>query len=251
MKRGTADNPKTKRLARALGVETWGACGVLELLWHFTAKHAIKGDIGRWSDQEIADAIDWKDDSEKFVKTLVETGWLDLCKDHRLLVHDWEDHADESVKKTLKNRSEDFAKHSGKVKKRSARLSFPSLAKPKPSQASLCSEPQAASEPPDLEVVMSFETVGEGPKIWGLAQAKLDEYQQSYPGIDALAECRKALQWSRDNPTKRKTAKGMPKFLSGWLSRAQDSGRPAMANGQHELRPALDPNIFKVPEDRT
>lgn len=83
----------------------------------------------------------------------------------------------------------------------------------------ICSEPPkaAASEP----AALVFDCVGE-PKTWDLTETKLAEYRETFPGIDALAECRKALQWTRDNPTKRKTAKGMTRFLGSWLARAQD-----------------------------
>ncbi len=108
MKRGTIDNPKTARLAAALGLETWGAVGILESLWHFAARHAIRGDVGRWTDEDIANAIGWKGDSAVLIEALVKSRWLDKSKKHRLLVHDWHDHADQSVSKTLRNRSETF-----------------------------------------------------------------------------------------------------------------------------------------------
>ncbi len=55
--------------------------------------------------------------------------------------------------------------------------------------------------------------------------SKVSEYRATFPGLDVEGECRKALQWTRDNPTRRKTARGMPKFLFGWLERAQNGGR--------------------------
>ena len=71
---------------------------------------------------------------------------------------------------------------------------------------------------------MSFLTNGPGPKEWHLHQSKVDEYKESFPGVDVLAECKKARQWCIDNPTKRKTARGMTKFLGGWLAREQNRG---------------------------
>ena len=56
-------------------------------------------------------------------------------------------------------------------------------------------------------------------KTWGLTAAKLAEYRETFPGFDVEAELRLARQWCIDNPGKRKTAKGMPKFLTSWLSR--------------------------------
>jgi hypothetical protein len=90
----------------------------------------------------------------------------------------------------------------------------------------VCSEPATpASEPPaepSPKVVMTFPIVGQKAKTWDLTESKLAEYRESFPGVDVLAECRKALQWARDTPEKRKTARGMPRILTRWLSKAQD-----------------------------
>lgn len=60
------------------------------------------------------------------------------------------------------------------------------------------------------------------PKEWGLSQERIDEYVSLYPQVPIVSECRKARQWLIDNPTRTKTAQGMPKFLTGWLCRASD-----------------------------
>jgi hypothetical protein len=109
MKRGTLDHPKTLHLARLLGVQRWGAIGILESLWHFAAKHALRGDVGRWSDEQIAEAIGWTDNPERLIEALVQARWLERSAEHRLIVHDWHDHADDSVRKTLRNRNLTFA----------------------------------------------------------------------------------------------------------------------------------------------
>lgn len=111
MKRTGIDHPKTKRLAKLLSAPHFTAVGLLECLWHFAARHAIRGDIGRWSDDEIADAVGWPaDDAGRLVTALVDAGWLDRCQQHRLVVHDWSDHCDESTKKTVQRKGWEFAK---------------------------------------------------------------------------------------------------------------------------------------------
>lgn len=52
--------------------------------------------------------------------------------------------------------------------------------------------------------------------------SKLSEYRESFPGVDVIAEARKARQWCIDNPAKRKTARGMAAFLSRWFSKEQN-----------------------------
>ena len=59
---------------------------------------------------------------------------------------------------------------------------------------------------------------------WTLSQRKLSEYRSSFPELGLEVEFRKAAQWLRDNPSRRKTRRGMHKFLGSWLARVQDSG---------------------------
>ncbi len=68
-------------------------------------------------------------------------------------------------------------------------------------------------------VVLEFPTV-DGTH-WQFLESKLAEYRQTFPDVDAEQECRKARQWCVDNPSRQKTSRGMLKFLSGWLNRAE------------------------------
>lgn len=113
MKRGTPDHWKMKDLARRLNVPpmyaiAW-ANGVMERIWHYTAKYCPQGDIGRVPDEEIAEVCGWPVKAAgRLVEALVQSRWLDRSSAHRLLVHDWQEHADQSVKKTLANRGLSF-----------------------------------------------------------------------------------------------------------------------------------------------
>lgn len=109
MKRGTPDHPKTAALAQALDVHRLTAIGLLEQLWHWTARYAPRGDIGRWPAQTIAQGLYWDGEPEKLERALIDSGWLDEDPEHRLLVHDWAQHADDAVKKSLARHKMDFA----------------------------------------------------------------------------------------------------------------------------------------------
>ena len=104
MKRGTPDHPKAARLQKALGCSVLEAIGLLEMLFHFTAKYAIQGNIGKWSNAQIAEGVKWPGDPELLIRALVDSEWMDEDPEYRLVVHDWHEHADQSVKKTLANR---------------------------------------------------------------------------------------------------------------------------------------------------
>lgn len=108
MKRGTPNHPKTVALAAALGVDRCVAVGLLEGLWHFAGAYARRGDVGRHSDSHIAAGLGTSIDPEVLVKALLDSGWLDACKCHRLRIHDWPEHADVAVQKTNEVKTRGF-----------------------------------------------------------------------------------------------------------------------------------------------
>ena len=85
-----------------------------------------------------------------------------------------------------------------------------------------CSErpEDRASEP-----VLDFETIGKGEQTWALTEDLLAVLAEAYPDLDILAEAKKAKAWLIANPHRRKTPRGMPSFLRGWVERAQNSGK--------------------------
>lgn len=77
------------------------ATAILERLWHATIVGAVRGDIGRFDNDCIAEMCGWLGDADYLISILVECGWLDLDDNHRLLVHDWEQHAPRHVKQNI------------------------------------------------------------------------------------------------------------------------------------------------------
>lgn len=108
MKRGGPEHPKVHALASLLGKPKYAAVGILESLWHFAQEYAQAGDIGRYSDDAIARWVCWDDASTVLVDALVEAGWLDKCDCHRLRIHDWPQHADQTVQRVLANKHQSF-----------------------------------------------------------------------------------------------------------------------------------------------
>ena len=104
-RRGTLYLAKTRRLARRLGRDAPGALGILEALWHVAAKERPQGDVGRGFDNaDLADAMLYGGDPDQLVEALVAEGWLDRHPQLRLVVHDWPDHADNTVRTDLERR---------------------------------------------------------------------------------------------------------------------------------------------------
>lgn len=84
--------------------------------------------------------------------------------------------------------------------------------------------PQAAASAAVELTEFVFPTSGTRAKDWTLTKAKLAEYITSFPGLDVPAQLRLARQWCRDKPRQRKTATGMPGFITSWLGRSQNRG---------------------------
>lgn len=243
MKRGTPEHPKTTRLARTLRVGRAQAVGTLEVLWHWCARYAQQGDVGKFANCEIAAGAYWAGDPDKLIDALVECGWLEVHATHRLIVHDWHEHADDAVKKWLSRHGLKFLSCPDNVGTESGQCpDSGSLPKPKPkpkplpdtsTNVDVCSEPPSATaEPP----VLLFPVVGKDTSEWGLSPTLLKTFVESYPGVDVLAECKAAKAWCVANSTKRKTPRGMPAFLNRWLAKAQDSGRQS-GNGRTASNP--------------
>lgn len=114
MKRGTPEHPKTRDLANILGIPILHAVGILEAMFHFAAKYARNGAIGSGSNALFAKQIGWEGDPDALVDALLNAkgtkthGWLERHDTYRLVIHDWHEHADDSVRKTMHRNGELF-----------------------------------------------------------------------------------------------------------------------------------------------
>lgn len=119
MKRGTPDHPKTKRLMQILNCDQITAVGILEMVWHWAARYAPQGDIGRWSPEHIAAGIGWGHGARALVDALADAGYFDRHRKHRYLIHDWHEHAEDAVKKYIARNNLTFLTMSRRVRTKS------------------------------------------------------------------------------------------------------------------------------------
>ena len=115
MKRGTIEHPKVAVLAMRLNLHLLTTIGLLEALWHWTARFCPDGGIGRYTDDAIVAGIHWDTslgNPRRVIPALTsvngESRFLDPCDECRLGVHDWHEHADEAVRKFLSRNGQLF-----------------------------------------------------------------------------------------------------------------------------------------------
>ncbi len=81
----------------------------------------------------------------------------------------------------------------------------------------ICTEPEeSVSMPSAITLPLNDKS------LFGIYQPDIDGWKELYPAVDILQELRKMKGWLDSNPAKRKTRKGIKRFINGWLSREQD-----------------------------
>lgn len=113
MKREALNHPKLKLLARDLNCSLNEVRGLMWSLWGLAGFSFPRGDVGRLTNEEIALAVDYEGDHDFLVERLIARRLLDVIDDEdgRLFVHDWHEHADDSVQYRLARSKEPSGTH--------------------------------------------------------------------------------------------------------------------------------------------
>lgn len=105
MKAGTQNHVKVRRLMRIAQIPLYRAVGILESIWLLCADCCDEGNIGKFTDEEIADYLGWDGPNpSELVRHLSDSGWLDPHPTYRYTVHDWLDHAPEYIRERIRKR---------------------------------------------------------------------------------------------------------------------------------------------------
>ncbi|MEJ8760607.1 helix-turn-helix domain-containing protein [Enterocloster sp. HCN-30185] len=89
----------------------------------------------------------------------------------------------------------------------------------------ICSEPEkSAPSGTGIKIPLADGTYFDVP------EDKIPLWKQAYPAVNIDQELKKIIAWCDANPTKRKTRRGVTKFINSWLDRSQNQGRGT--NGQ-------------------
>lgn len=70
-------------------------------------------------------------------------------------------------------------------------------------------------------------------KGYKLSPAFVAELISAYPGLDVAQELQRARLWLIANPAKRKTVRGMSKFLNGWMGRQKPASTGKNTKSRH------------------
>ena len=79
-----------------------------------------------------------------------------------------------------------------------------------------CSEPLTSSAPEVPALILNDNTE------WLPSEDDLEGWLRLYVGVDVIRELARMREWCKSNPTKRKTRKGIRRFVQTWLDREQN-----------------------------
>lgn len=71
--------------------------------------------------------------------------------------------------------------------------------------------------------------------LYPITQQDINGWIEIYPSVDVMQELRKMRGWLDANPTKRKTSRGIRRFVNSWLSRSQDEGGVKIGKKNNEI----------------
>ena len=86
-------HPKTRRMAKQLGVSLPAVVGHLHYLWWWAMDFAQDGDVTGFDNDEVAEAALWDGNSVEFFQALASSGFIDVIheegQDEKCILHDW------------------------------------------------------------------------------------------------------------------------------------------------------------------
>jgi len=247
---------KFLRLKRALNLPHYAAVGILESLWLFAQANARDGNLERFSPEDIAAALEWPGNAAELVKSMTDSGWLDASPG--LKIHDWDEHSPRWVRGVLarQERKRESKKdcqtnptecgtelhtelrtqlptelgtesltECGTTKYKTKTKTKPNIQKPL-SRFFPGAENPASGVEPISPAVFVFPVIGPGGTEWALTEKHIQDFSNLFPGVDCLGQFRSALAWVSASPQRRKTSRGMKKFLTGWLQRHIERRQP-------------------------
>lgn len=166
-------------------------------------------------------------------------GWIIVNHAKYKAIRNAEDRREKGREYTRKSRAKAAAVSSGKQSK-PIQIQMQTTDVDSGEELRSCAESAEPTSTPQADdpIVMTFPVDGNArQREWHLRASKRDEWIKAFPALEVHKELLKARQWLLDSPTKRKTANGMPRFLGGWLGRAQN--KPAGGGGSSYGRPTV------------
>ena len=82
----------------------------------------------------------------------------------------------------------------------------------------ICPEPKLSPDKSGILLPLN------GGSLYDVPLSKIEEWSAAFPAVDVKQELLKMITWLNSNPERRKTSRGINRFINTWLSKEQDKG---------------------------
>ena len=97
------DHPKTRKLARLMGVSVPTAIGHLHCFWWWALEYAPDGDLAHVDPMDVAIGAMWEGDDSEFFFHMSTAGFIDYPETNHPVIHDWSDYAGKLIDRRKAN----------------------------------------------------------------------------------------------------------------------------------------------------
>lgn len=192
-------HPKTKKLARLLGISLPAAVGHLHYFWWWALDFAQDGLLDKFDHYDLADAMQWDGDPDLLVESLISSGYIDDTEDG-LVIHDWGEYAGKLLERRAKDRARKRAAAEAAGVPQSFRRNSDGKGKETegtPSGSFVTNQPTITNHNQPTNSNRTNQPTGEAQ---ALQEERFAEFWRAYPKKVGKAACLKI--WKKLKPTK-------------------------------------------------
>ena len=107
-----------------------------------------------------------------------------------------------------------------------------------------CAEPETVSTPPVISLPLNDGTA------YAVSKEQCQEWAGLYPAVDVIQQLRGMCGWLDANPQKRKTRRGIQRFVNAWLTREQDRAGQAQRPADQQRTGSSNPFLNMLEEQK-
>lgn len=221
-------HPKMNRLMRLIGRSRPSTVGLMEMFWIWVGQYCPDGNLTKVV-SDIESAIEWDGNEGDFLEALIGSGFVD-DDNGRVVVHDWDDHCPEYIKKRRRRTTAADARTVDGQRPPMSALpnpTKPNLTQPNPTRpdqnnggAEAAPSPSTTAKPQSAPSIMWDQSSG---KWSGITTGDIESWVEAYPAVNVSTQLVRMCEWLKSNPSKAKR-KMWRRFITNWLSRSQERG---------------------------
>lgn len=194
-------------------------CGALVRIWSLADTHLDSDDLLPLGFGELDEVV-----GIPGFCALVPSDWLVEIDEHTVKLPNFHAHNGTEAKKKAVTQKR-VARHRAALQGGNGRA-LPDQTRPRPDKTIVKDHVGASAPTGDQSPVVETLPTNNG-REYQVRQSFVAQLEPLYPAVDVPATIREMKGWLLGNPHRRKTPRGTPAFITGWLKREQEKANGA------------------------